>query len=174
MRLWDWLRRLWIQLFVRPAVPREPVSLRPVGVVRNGVREPRMEGWSDVRSDIIVREDLEGALDGLEDYSHLIVLFYIHRIPEEAKGRIHIHPRGDPRHPLQGVFATRTQLRPNPVGVTVVPLLRRRKNILRVRALDAIDGTPVLDLKPYVPHWDAVTDARVPEWITMPPFDDER
>ncbi len=172
-KLWDWLTRLWIRLFVRGVVPREPVSLRPIGVVRNSVREPRMEGWQDLRSDIIVREDLEGALDGLEEYSHLLVIFYIHRIPEEEKGKIHIYPRGDPRYPLQGVYATRTQLRPNPVGATVVSLLRRRKNILRVRGLDAINGTPILDLKPYVPHWDAIVDARVPEWITTPPFADE-
>jgi tRNA-Thr(GGU) m(6)t(6)A37 methyltransferase TsaA len=174
MRIWDWLTRLWIRLFVRPVVPREPVSLRAVAVVRNSVLEPRMDGWEDVRSDIIVREDLEGALDGLEGYSHLLVLFYAHRIPDEEKGKIHIHPRGDSRYPLVGIFATRSQLRPNAIGATIVPLLRRRKNILRVRGLDAINGTPVLDIKPYVPHYDSVADARVPDWITRPPLADER
>jgi tRNA (adenine37-N6)-methyltransferase len=66
--------------------------------------------------------------------------------------------------PEQGVLATRSQLRPNPVGVAVVPLIKRRKNILRVEGLDAIDGTPILDIKPYFPNHDAARDARVPAW----------
>jgi tRNA-Thr(GGU) m(6)t(6)A37 methyltransferase TsaA len=161
----DWFRRF----FERSVVPREPVTLRPVAVVRNGVREPRMGGWQDVRSDIIVRQDLEPTLDGIDSYSHLIVVFYMQGVPEHEKERTHVHPRGDPRYPLQGVLATRSPLRPNPIGVAVVPLVRRKKNILRVRGLDALDGTPVLDVKPYLPQYDSVPDARLPEWATQPP-----
>ena len=62
------------------------------------------------------------------------------------------------------MLATRSQVRPSPVGVSVVKLLRRRHNVLRVEALDAIDGTPVLDIKPYFPNHDAVPDAAIPEW----------
>ena len=147
-----------------PPVPREPAVLRPIGVVRNSVRAPRMDGWEGVRSDLIFRDDLTGALDGIETYSHIIVIFHLHVVPEGERTTGHIHPRGDPRLPEQGVLATRSQRRPNAVGVSVVPLLRRRKNILRVRGLDAIDGTPVLDIKPYIPHYDSVADARVPDW----------
>jgi len=147
-----------------PAVPREPAVFRPIGVVRNSVREPRMDGWEQVRSDLIVRDDLLDALDGIETYSHIIVLFHIHRVPEQERTTGRIHPRGDPRLPEQGVLATRSQRRPNPIGLAVVPLLRRRKNILRVRGLDAINGTPVLDIKPYVPRYDSVPDAKVPDW----------
>ena len=151
-------------------IPTEPIPLKPIGMVRNRVREPRMEGWEDVSSDIIVRKDLQSALDGLEDYSHVVVLFFLHRVSDDERGRTHCHPRGDPRYPLQGVLATRTQHRPNPIGVSVVPLLKRRRNVLRVKGLDAINGTPVLDIKPYLPHHDAPSDVRLPEWATQPPL----
>jgi len=145
-------------------VPLEPVSLQPIAVVRNNVRAPRMEGWEQVRSDLIFRDDLLAALDGIEGYSHVIVVFHCHLVPEEERTTGRIHPRGDPCLPEQGVLATRSQRRPGSLGVTVVPLLRRRRNIVRVRGLDAIDGTPVLDIKPYIPHYDSVPDARVPDW----------
>jgi len=151
-------------------IPNEPVALKPIGIVRNRVREPRMEGWEDVASDVIVRKKLAGALDGIEGYSHIIILFHLHRVSDEEGSQLHRHPRGDERYPLQGVFATRTQHRPNPVGVTVVRLLRRRRNVLRVKGLDAINGTPVLDIKPYLPPYDVPEDVRLPEWVTQPPL----
>ena len=168
MGLFDSIGQFFVRLFVRGVIPREPVVLRAVGVVRNGVREARARGWEDLRSDIIVREELIPALEGIETYSHVIVIFYMHQVPEPERARTQVHPRHDERYPLQGVFATRTPSRPNPVGVAVVPLVRRRRNILRVVGLDAIDGTPVLDLKPYLPHYDSVPEARLPEWATQP------
>jgi tRNA (adenine37-N6)-methyltransferase len=149
-------------------IPTEAISLKAIGVVRNGMREPRVEGWENVLSDIIVRKNLTDALDGIEGYSHVLVLFYLHKVSDDERNRIKIHPRGDERYPLQGIFATRTQHRPNPVGVSVVALVRRRRNVLRVRGLDAINGTPILDIKPYVAHYDAPSDPRVPEWINQP------
>jgi tRNA-Thr(GGU) m(6)t(6)A37 methyltransferase TsaA len=68
--------------------------------------------------------------------------------------------------PLVGLFATRSPYRPNPVGKAAVRLLQRRGNVLRVRGLDAIDGTPVIDIKPYIPGYDSATDAKAPQWIT--------
>ena len=138
----------------------------PIGVVRNAVKEPQMGGWESVESRIVVRRDLADALDGLEGYSHVIVLFWAHRVPEEERGATRIHPMGDPAMPLLGIFATRTQLRPNPIGVSVVPLLARKGNELRVRGLDAIDGTPVLDVKPYIPHYDSVPQATISAWAS--------
>ena len=146
-------------------VPLEPVSLHAIAVVRNNVREPRMQNWEHVRSDLIFRDGLQDALDGIEGYSHLIVIFYCHLVPEQERTTGRVHPRGDPALPEQGVLATRSQRRPNALGMSVVPLLRRRANIVRVRGLDAIDGTPVLDIKPYVPFYDSVADARVPQWV---------
>ncbi len=143
--------------------------MKPIGIVRNRVREPRMGGWDDISSDIIVRKELTGALDGLEGFSHVVVLCHMHRVSQEEGERTHCHPRGDPRYPLQGIFATRTPRRPNPIGVSVALLLRRRRNVLRVKGLDAINSTPVLDIKPYIPRYDAPSDIRLPEWVTQPP-----
>jgi len=76
-----------------------------------------------------------------------------------------VHPRGREDLPLLGVFATRTNLRPNPIGLTLVELIRVENNILTVRGLDAFDGTPVLDLKPF-DSWDMAKEARMPDWWT--------
>ncbi len=125
------------------AVPLEPVSLHAIGVVRNNVREPRPDGWEHVRSDLVFRDDLLTALDGIEAYSHVIVIFSCHRVPEEERTSGRLRPRGDRRLPEQGVLATRSQRRPTAIGVSVVAQLRRRHNILRVQGLDAIDGVRV-------------------------------
>lgn len=147
----------------RTTVPREPVSVRPIGIVRNAVKQPRADGWALVRSDIIVREELSAALDGIEGYSHVIVVFAFHQVPESAL-RMRVTPVGDSAIPEQGVLATRSQVRPSPIGVSVVKQLRRRHNIIRVEGLDAIDGTPVLDIKPYFPNYDAIPNAGIPDW----------
>jgi|DewCreStandDraft_2_1066082.scaffolds.fasta_scaffold00774_16 tRNA-Thr(GGU) m(6)t(6)A37 methyltransferase TsaA len=161
----DWLRRL-LQPRPEEPGPLPEVTLVPIGVVRNRVSEPMPEGWEAVESRIVLRPELAPALLGLGDYSHIYVLFWLHRIPPHLRGtRLQLHPRDRQDLPLQGMFATRTQLRPNPVGLTVTRLLSVRGNVLRVLGLDAINGTPVLDLKPYVPYYDAVPDARQPAWV---------
>ena len=143
------------------------VTLRPIGFVRNGVREPPPEGWQDVVSRITVRPELADALLGIDGWSHITVLFWPHLVPEEVRGSKHrLHPRDDPENPLSGVLATRSQIRFNPVLTTSVRLLSVKRNVLRVKGLDAIDGSPVLDIKPYVPRFDSVPDARMPDWIT--------
>ena len=146
-----------------PLIPREPVAYRPIGVVRNRVRDFRSEGWEDVRSDILLREDLAPALDALEGFSHVIVVFDLNRVPE-AERRLTVAIGNEDSPPQRGVLATRSQLRPNAIGVPVVSVLHRRKAVLRVRGLDALDGTPVLDIKPYLPAYDAVPDAKLPDW----------
>jgi tRNA-Thr(GGU) m(6)t(6)A37 methyltransferase TsaA len=145
-------------------IPRDPVSYRPIGVVHNRVRQPMASGWQDVRSDIILRDELEEALDSLDGFSHVIVVYDLHLVPQDAR-RLKL-PVGDTSDPERGVLATRSQLRPNPIGVSVVRVLHRRKTALRVLGLDAVDGTPVLDLKPYLPPYDAVPDAKLPDWAT--------
>lgn len=144
--------------------PLAEVVVSPIGRVRNGVRKPRPYGWEDVTSQIVLREGLEAALDGIETYSHLLVLFWLDRVTAEERARLRLRPRDDPANPEVGVFATRSQHRPNPIGVTVVSLLERQGRRLTVRGLDAIDRTPVLDLKPYIPHYDSVPGARLPDW----------
>ncbi|HEU4760615.1 MAG TPA: tRNA (N6-threonylcarbamoyladenosine(37)-N6)-methyltransferase TrmO [Dehalococcoidia bacterium] len=142
------------------------VTLRPIGVVRNGVRDTAQRDWREVTSRIVVRPELADALLGLDSYSHVFVLFWPHRVPESVRGAKHrLHPLDDPQYPLQGVLATRSQIRFNPVLVTAVPLLGVKGNVLRVRGLDAIDGTPVLDIKPYIPYYDSLPEAKVPPWV---------
>jgi len=163
------MERIWRSVRGRGGAAHEEMPnavFSPVGVVRNAVKESQMFGWENVESRIVVRRKLVDALDGLEGYSHVIVLFWIDRVPEEERGLTRLHPMGDAALPLLGVFATRTQLRPNPIGVSIVPLLARKGNELRVRGLDAIDGTPVLDVKPYIPHYDSVPQATIPAWAS--------
>jgi tRNA-Thr(GGU) m(6)t(6)A37 methyltransferase TsaA len=144
----------------------ETFAVKPIGVAHNSVKEPRVGGWESLESTIVVRDRWAGALDGLEAFSHIFVIYWVHLVSEGLRETtVHVHPRGDPRIPLQGVFATRSPVRPNPIGLKVVALLERRANVLRVRGLDAIDGTPVLDLKPYLFHYDGVPDSTVADWI---------
>ncbi|HLF77599.1 MAG TPA: tRNA (N6-threonylcarbamoyladenosine(37)-N6)-methyltransferase TrmO [Dehalococcoidia bacterium] len=148
----------------KPLVPREPVIYRPIGVVRNHVKSPRPHGWEDVRSDIFLRDDLVEAMEGLQDFSHVIVVFHFDKVPESERSlSLPVGNDGLER----GVLASRSQRRPNGIGVAVVPIVHRRQGVLRVVGLDAIDGTPVLDLKPYLPGYDAVADAKLPAWAQV-------
>lgn len=151
----------------RGLIPAAPVTYVPIGVVRNRVRQSRPDGWEGVKSDIILREALEPALDAIEGYSHVIVVFHIDRVPEEAQ-RLQIAVGNEVEPPQRGVLATRSQLRPNPIGTSVARVLHRRKNAIRVLGLDALDGTPVLDIKPYLPTYDSVADATLPAWARRP------
>jgi len=137
-----------------------------IGVVYNDVKEPTDEGWGHVASEIVLDESFSDGLDGIEQFSHLLILFWMHRAAEAESLRMRRRPQGRADMPEVGLFAQRARHRPNPIGVTAVRLLRRAKNRLFVEGLDAINGTPVLDVKPYVPAYDAVEAARVPEWMT--------
>jgi len=142
------------------------ISLKVIGIVRNGIKQRPESGWEKIVSEIVVDSRLTEALDGLEEFSHIIVIYWMHRVPALDKVPTKIHPRGRQDLPLVGLFATRAPYRPNPVGETTVRLLERRDNILKVEGLDAIDGTPVIDIKPCIPGLDAVTEAKVPSWVT--------
>ena len=142
------------------------MTLKTIGSVRNEIKEasllPRSD-WSKIISEIVIDNRLAEALDGLEEFSHIIVLYWMHRL---AKGEVplKVHPMGREELPLVGLFATRTPNRPNPIGETTVKLLERHGNILKVAGLDALDGSPVIDIKPYIPL-DDLLDAKVPSWI---------
>jgi len=141
------------------------ITLEPIGIVRNGITQHLTRGWEEVVSEIIVEERWSEALEGIEDFSHIIVLFWMHQLPREGRRVTKTHPRGRPDLPLVGIFATRSPRRPNPIGLVVVRLLERRGNLLRVKGLDALDGSPVLDLKPYLSQGDRIGRSRVPGWI---------
>jgi tRNA-Thr(GGU) m(6)t(6)A37 methyltransferase TsaA len=142
----------------------QEIVLRPIGRVRNSILRLKREGWESVVSEIVLKPEYTEALDGVEDYSHLFILFWIPRIPQGRQGMLKVHPKSREDLPLTGIFATRTQYRPNPIGLTLAELLGRKKNVLRVRGLDAVRGTPVLDIKPISPAKEFPARTRVPEW----------
>jgi len=125
---------------------------------------------SEEASTILIYPEYCPGLIGVEGYSHLIVLYWMHlRDSEEQRGTLQVKP---PRHegaPLVGVFACRSPSRPNPIGLAVVEVGGIRGCRLTVRGLDAIVGSPILDLKPYSPRSDSVPDARTPEWSRRGP-----
>ncbi len=143
----------------------EKLVVNPIGIVRNGEAESRNAGfdWSAVISKIELKEAYGGYTQGLEDYSHAWIVFWIH-LAQKKKLVAEIHPRGDKSLPLVGVFASRSPNRPNPVGLKLVEVLEVSKQFITVRGLDALDGTPVVDIKPYSPGYDSVLNFRVPPW----------
>jgi len=140
------------------------ICLRPVGFVETEAVGDEVKDRTRL-SKIIVDSSLTSALDGIKDFSHVYVLFWLNEISNEQRKILKVHPRGRRDMPLVGVFAARTNLRPNPIGLTLVELVGVEGNVLTVRGLDAFDGTPVLDLKPH-DLWDTAKNVRVPEWWT--------
>lgn len=141
----------------------EQLHLKPIGSVHSPIKEPEKREWDDIVSEIRLDKKWEKALEGLEYFSHIIVIYYFSR---SKKGvRLQTHPKGREDLPLVGMFATRSPHRPNPIGLTICRLIRRDGTCLTVKGLDAIDGTPIIDIKPYIPDNDLVRRARMPEWI---------
>lgn len=140
------------------------IELKPIGTIHNAVAEAHRDTrWEEIESEIDVDEKWRAALDGIEAFSHIWVIFYFDRMP--APDVLRVHPMRDGDLPLVGLFATRSPQRPNPIGMCAAGLLQVRGNVLRVRGLDALDGTPVLDLKPYLARRDAIANTRVGEWV---------
>ncbi len=108
-------------------------------------------------------------LKGLEGFSHLWVFYWFHENDNsERRATLQVHPRRDPANPLTGVFACRAPERPNLIGLTACRILKITNNVIEVAGLDARDGTPVVDLKPYIPKGDAIPEAVTPEWVRRP------
>jgi len=140
----------------------EKIELEPIGFVKTNTIRKEVKTRSNV-SEIILREDLVDTLHGIEDFSHLYVLFWMHEVPKEERKKVKVHPRGRRDLPLLGIFATRTPHRPNPIGLTLVELIKVNDNTLTIRGLDAYDGTPIIDIKPF-DMWDTTEDVKVPKW----------
>jgi tRNA-Thr(GGU) m(6)t(6)A37 methyltransferase TsaA len=141
---------------------QEKIVLKPIGVVKTEAVSAEVKE-KDRISQIIVKRELTEALDGIAGFSHLFVLFWLNEISSEERKTLKVHPRGRKDMPLLGVFATRTKLRPNPIGLTLVELVKADGNVLTVRGLDAFNETPVVDIKPF-DFWDTAKEAKVPQW----------
>ena len=138
--------------------------LQPIARVENDIGEMGRRDWHDVVSRIVFYPGFEDALDGIEEFSHIVVIYWMHRSAVWEHSRSRIHPQGRPELPLVGILVTRSPVRPNPLGMTVTRLLERSGNTLKVSGLDALDGTPVVDIKPYLPG-DLADKAVMPDWV---------
>ncbi len=141
------------------------IEMTPIGIVHNDVHQAVDTNWGKVTSSIHLDAELTAGLQGLEDWSHVIVLFLMHEGEYIADEHIVSRPAKRDDMPVVGVFAQRSRNRPNRIGISAVRVLGIEGNILRVKGLDAIDGTPVLDIKPYAPVYDGANDPLVPEWF---------
>jgi len=136
------------------------IALEPVG------RVERRDGKIFVEVEPAYTE----ALDGIEGFSRIWVIYWFHGNDTPEKRRtLKVHPRYNPANPLTGVFATRSPDRPNLLGLSACRLVRRDGNRLEVEDLDAWDGSPLLDIKPYLPQFDAFPQTTIPTWAAGKP-----
>lgn len=141
------------------------IKLNPIGIVHNEIKKTGFHDHENIVSEIEIDAKWSELLDGIEEFSHIIVLFWMHKVPGNTPPPVKVHPRGRADLPLVGTFATRSPHRPNSIGLTIVKLIERRGNVLRVQGLDAVDGTPVIDIKSYMIPKIARNEIRMPEWV---------
>ena len=139
----------------------DEVSFKPIGVIHSPFKKPegtpiQPASSKGAKGKVIVFPEFQEGLKDIEGFSHIILLYYFHLV-RQVKLLVKPYMDETPR----GVFATRAPARPNPIGISVVRLLKVEGNILYVENLDIVDGTPLLDIKPYVSDFDGVSDSRI-------------
>ena len=141
------------------------IAIEPIGYVRSSRRDLSDDDWGAVIASIELLESFPAeCLLGVEEFSHAEVLFHFDRVQEAVIVRGARHPRGNKSWPLVGIFAQRGKDRPNRLGSTIVEIVGREGRSLTVRGLDAIDGTPVLDIKPVMAEFLPRSALRQPAW----------
>ncbi len=147
-------------------MPAEALEVQPVGVVRGGRSDATDDGWGAVEAAIVLDRTrfTADALTGLEAFSHIEVVYLFHLVRDDEINLGARHPRARTDWPRVGIFAQRAKARPNRIGVTTCELLGVAGLELRVRGLDAVDGTPVLDVKPYLVEFAPRGEVRQPAW----------
>ena len=141
------------------------IKIKPIGFVSSSVTERTDENWGNVVSRIMVEPEYLGSLKGLEEFSHVMIVTFLHQARYEKEKHLQRHPRGLESMPKVGIFSQRAKNRPNPIGVTTVEIVSVGPDYIEVKGLDAINATPVLDIKPYYPHYDRIDSPKVPEWV---------
>jgi tRNA-Thr(GGU) m(6)t(6)A37 methyltransferase TsaA len=161
------------------------MQITPVGLVRSEIKTPMlMAGNSDLEleermekireyhqkvknciCELVISPQWVELLDGIEGFSHVLVLYWPHLIEPERRKLRKVHPMGRKDLPLQGIFATCSPARPNPILVSAVPLIQRNENILKVKGLEAVDGSPIIDIKPFVKSYHSAENSVVPPWM---------
>ncbi len=130
-------------------------SVHPIGHVKK----------TGDRALIVLDKKYERGLLGLDGFSHVYVFWWFDRNDTpEGRAVLQVHPRGNKRNPITGVFATRSPRRPNLIALTLSKIVAVKENVVEVEKIDAFDGTPVLDMKPFLPGYDTADDATVPDW----------
>lgn len=153
----------------------EQIVLKPIGVVKHSYSDEYVRNSVDgVDGFIEVFQEYRAGLKGLEGFSHIFVLAYLHKVSEDVRKVLIVKPRGLARRlglsidvlPEVGVFATDSPHRPNPIALTIARLrsIDVEKGLLFVEKIDLYDGTPVLDIKPYTPSR-RVEDLSIPQWL---------
>ncbi len=141
------------------------ITLKPIGFVRNTRLSLDDDNWGNVVSEIQLHESLpEESLYGLEDFSHAEIIFYFDQVANQENIPVSRHPRGNKEWPKVGAFAQRNKDRPNHLGLTMVSVVKHVGRSLFVKGLDAVDGTPVLDIKPVFVEFLPREAIRQPEW----------
>jgi len=137
------------------AAPTE-FKMRPIGHVKK----------SEDRTLIVLDKKYQPGLLGLDGFSHVYVFWWFDKNDTPAgRAVLQVHPRGNRKNPLTGVFATRSPRRPNLVAMTLCKIVSVKDNVVELEKIDAFDGTPVLDMKPFLPGYDTADDAKVPDWV---------
>ncbi len=151
-----------------PADWREQVHIRPIGVVRSPRAELTDDNWGNVTSTIELDPELLTAdsVLGLDQFSHLQVVYFLHKVGADDVETGARHPRNRADWPRVGILAQRAKRRPNRIGVSCCDLVSVEGLRITVRGLDAVDGTPVLDVKPYFKEFGPRSAVRQPEWVS--------
>ena len=140
------------------------ITLSPIGFVRtNAIEGDFKTHRQEVISQIVLSEEYAAGLKGIEEYSHIFVIFWLNKVTKSERRALLTHPKHRRDFREIGVFGTRQRNHPNPIGLTVVELMERRSNVLIVKGLDALDGSPVLEIKPYN-YRDRLSKIKVPDW----------
>lgn len=118
------------------------------------------------RTTLVLNKEFKPGLLGLDGYSHVLVFWWFdNNDTPEKRSTLQVHPRGNKNNPLTGVFATRSPRRPNLIALTLCRIISVNENVVEVEKIDAFTGTPILDLKPYIPGYDSPAQASVPDWV---------
>jgi tRNA-Thr(GGU) m(6)t(6)A37 methyltransferase TsaA len=165
----------------------EEMTIKPVGYVKSELKTPSLKAKGEdlelekglqlaaieakmirsLVSELVIKPELDGILDGLEDFSHALILYWPHLLLPNGRSLTKVHPIGQKEFPLVGVFSTCSPARPNPILVTTVRIVERRENRLKVQGLEAVDGSPIIDIKPYTLTYCSAEDVKLSDWMNQ-------
>lgn len=141
------------------------LTIKPIAFVRNARKEPIDDNWAEIISEIELEEYIPAAaFSGISDFSHLEIIFWFDKVKQEDIIYA-ARPRGNPAYPVVGIFAQRKKDRPNSTGLCTVELIAHKERTIVVKNLDAIDGTPVIDIKPVFREFQPKSEIKQPVWV---------